>query len=118
MIFEIFPLPNVEGNGLPGLPVTCPSYSRFKQNSPLNVHFIIDVLLLHCISQLKRQSCSLLYRPGERKSQFALRILSQQRTTYALRSSPMASPFLLSMQRISRPTNGTSNKHWLSNRNW
>src|SRR5205823_2486656 len=118
MIFGIFPLPNVESNGLPGLPATCPSYGRFKQNSPPNVLFMIDVLLLHCISQLKLQSCSLLYRRGERKLRFALRILSQQRTTYVLRSLLMASPCMLSMQRISRPTNDTSNKHWLSNPTW
>ncbi len=64
---------------LPGLPVTCPSYARFKQNSPLNVLFMIDALPHRCISQLKRLSCSLLYRPGERKSRFALRISLNKR---------------------------------------
>ena len=78
-----------------------PVLRQFKQNSPLNVLFMIDALPHHCISQLKRLSCSLLYRPGERKSRFALQILSQQKTTYALLSSLMASPFMLSMGKIS-----------------
>jgi len=37
---------------------------------------------------------------------------------YALRLSLMVSPFMLSMLRIFLPTNGTSNRRWLSNHTW
>src|SRR5215472_1158608 len=100
MIFTTFLLPSVDGNALPGLRDICPFCTRFGQSLPLSVLSRTGALLPRCISQLKQQSCFMRCKLEERKSPFALQILSQQKTTYALRLSLMALPCMHNMLRI------------------
>src|SRR5438132_11343463 len=110
MIYETFLLLNAAVYALPGQRVICPSCASCKRHSPPSILFRIGASLPRCISQPKLLSCSVHYRLAEQKSLFAHQTLFQQKTTYAPRSSLIASPSMLSMPRTLPPTSDISRR--------